>query len=309
MLKLMRREELKNYNKIIIALICMFVCLTFSDNISAKVFLDYDKLEDKFSFSPNQDDGLRVCITLAKDQNERCFNLYTNFESNESNVYSHSIGEIVLQGACCGREKDIERYFYRYISKIDDWILYKEINSSYIGPVFNYDEKTINFDESKTKIKLHTGNESISGKKYDAAFINPLEEKRKIRKNLVTLHDNQLRKFRRKKEIDIKLDLLEIFEYLSFFPLDAKNVEEYNNIAYFLSKNKQPWPALYLLDKITKQIPNRVTAHLNIADIYYEKSGIRLARKSYETYVSLMRTLGKASKVPKKVMLRLKEKD
>jgi tetratricopeptide (TPR) repeat protein len=89
--------------------------------------------------------------------------------------------------------------------------------------------------------------------------------------------------------------------------LNTQNIDDINNLAYYLqlqSKNKE---AIYLLQKILTKDSGRAVAWLNMGDAQWEISNIENAKKSYQKYISLMKSQEKdLNKIPKRVYERIK---
>ncbi|MFP9100017.1 hypothetical protein ACLI09_13290 [Flavobacterium sp. RHBU_24] len=102
-------------------------------------------------------------------------------------------------------------------------------------------------------------------------------------------------------------------------PLTAKNVQKYNDIAFYIlellpynqeKKASLTDSAIFLLDNITKSFPDRTVAWLNLADAYWEndRGHWKTAKKHYSKYLALMQIQGKdMNKVPQRVYQRLKQ--
>jgi tetratricopeptide (TPR) repeat protein len=88
---------------------------------------------------------------------------------------------------------------------------------------------------------------------------------------------------------------------------DTQKIDDINNLAYYLqlqSKNKE---AIYLLDKVLTKDPSRSVAWLNLGDAQWGIGDIENTKKSYQKYISLMKTQGKdLNKIPKRVYERIK---
>ena len=53
------------------------------------------------------------------------------------------------------------------------------------------------------------------------------------------------------------------------FNLSKENLREYNDIAYYLEQSKAYDEAVFLLEKIIKEFPNRTVAYINLGDAYW----------------------------------------
>lgn len=89
--------------------------------------------------------------------------------------------------------------------------------------------------------------------------------------------------------------------------INSSNVKKINNIAYNLSQSKNYYDAIFLLENLISQNPNRVVAYLNIADCYWETNQKSKAVDNYNKYILLMRSQKKdLKKIPKYVYERVK---
>ncbi|WP_299897201.1 tetratricopeptide repeat protein [uncultured Aquimarina sp.] len=85
-----------------------------------------------------------------------------------------------------------------------------------------------------------------------------------------------------------------------------KALVQYNDIAYYLEQGKAYKEAIFLLERIVKEAPNRTVAYINLGDAYWGIGEKEEAKKAYQTYVKQMKANGKASKIPKLVLKKIK---
>ena len=95
----------------------------------------------------------------------------------------------------------------------------------------------------------------------------------------------------RYKEMVLKAMLFE--EYLF-----KKNVNRYNNIAYYLQKAGHNKEAMILLKEIVNRFPNRMVAHYNLADVYWALGQKDKAHKHYGVYIEQMKKARKEKRIP-----------
>lgn len=109
------------------------------------------------------------------------------------------------------------------------------------------------------------------------------------------------------KNHKLDLDANDLEELINNEPLSEENIQEYNNIAFYLGENKKNNDAVFLLNKIIDKFPERVVAWLNIADIYWNLNNQEKAKNAYQKYLSLMKFQKKdLSKIPQRVYDRIK---
>jgi len=95
--------------------------------------------------------------------------------------------------------------------------------------------------------------------------------------------------------------------YLRVYPLSDANVLIYNDIGYYLEQAKAYDAAIFVLSAVVEKYPQRVVAHLNLADAYWGNDEQDNAGKHYEEYVNLMKDQDKdMSKIPQRVYDRIK---
>jgi tetratricopeptide (TPR) repeat protein len=95
--------------------------------------------------------------------------------------------------------------------------------------------------------------------------------------------------------------------YLKKYPLSDANLVIYNDMGYYLEQAKAYAAAIYLLRAVLEKYPQRIVAHLNIADAYWGNGEPEKAKKHYEEYVRLMKSQNKdMSKIPQRVYDRIK---
>ncbi|MCF6349697.1 MAG: tetratricopeptide repeat protein [Flavobacteriaceae bacterium] len=88
--------------------------------------------------------------------------------------------------------------------------------------------------------------------------------------------------------------------------INEKNISKYNDIAYYLEQSKLYEEAIFLLEEIIKNFPNRTVAYINLGDAYWGLENKEKAKKAYTTYITQMKVLGKEHKIPKQVFDRFK---
>ncbi len=93
---------------------------------------------------------------------------------------------------------------------------------------------------------------------------------------------------------------------INCFPLQSNNLTTYNDLAYYLQESGNNEEAIYLLEKIITQFPNRVVAYLNLADAYWNTNQKEKAKAHYKKYYNVMHQQNKnLSKIPNRVIERM----
>ncbi|WP_143145215.1 hypothetical protein [Arcobacter sp. LA11] len=101
------------------------------------------------------------------------------------------------------------------------------------------------------------------------------------------------------------------YELKNIFPMNIKNVESYNNIAYYMYKQKAYTMSLNILTDILLNFPSRKVAHYNYAQNAEKilknkiKNGFYLEQKNVDkhflSYIAQMLFDKKENKIPKKI--------
>ncbi|WP_299256748.1 tetratricopeptide repeat protein [uncultured Aquimarina sp.] len=108
-----------------------------------------------------------------------------------------------------------------------------------------------------------------------------------------------------------EFDKLELITDVTVLELALKNVEineeliKYNDIAYYLEQSKAYKEAVFLLEKIVKEAPKRTVAYINLGDAYWGLEEKEKAKEAYKTYIDQMKTNGKETKIPKRILERV----
>ncbi|MGE8528458.1 tetratricopeptide repeat protein [Chryseobacterium rhizosphaerae] len=97
--------------------------------------------------------------------------------------------------------------------------------------------------------------------------------------------------------------LSDIENMISEVPIQKDNIDQYNNLAYYLAQTKNGNQfAITILNEIIKKCPHRTVAYLNLADSYWIAGEKVKASINYQEYLSLMKSQKKdLKKVPKYV--------
>lgn len=97
-----------------------------------------------------------------------------------------------------------------------------------------------------------------------------------------------------------------IERYISEYSYSKADQQYYNDIAYYWQQAGFNDDAIWLLEKIISNSPDRVVAYLNLADAYWGKNEALNASKNYKKYSELMALSGKQQKIPSRVKERSK---
>ena len=193
-------------------------------------------------------------------------------------IYDNSKGSYGIRISCCASTKEYEEYIYSYNNKSKVWVL--ETSFEYTRrPKISFDitypkEKDIIYYEKQLDDLLKTTQTKFKEKNFDWI----------------------------EKEIN---DLFLIGKITHNVSLNSKNINKFNDLAYFLEQTeKGDALAIYLLEKIIKEFPNRTVAYINLGDAYWGLGEKVKAKEAYKTYIDQMKTKGKESKIPEVVLER-----
>lgn len=84
----------------------------------------------------------------------------------------------------------------------------------------------------------------------------------------------------------------------------SQNIELLNNLAFFLSEAGFAAQGIHFLKIVLDYSPQRLVAHLNLADSYWAVGDKGLAKKHYRRYMELHEEGKKSSKIPSRVSVR-----
>jgi len=85
-------------------------------------------------------------------------------------------------------------------------------------------------------------------------------------------------------------------------PITNKQVQNANDIGYFLEQANNLPAAEIFLKKVIEAFPKREVAYYNLGDVYRKQGNKRMAAIEYNTYVNLMNERKLQSKIPQKVL-------
>lgn len=111
----------------------------------------------------------------------------------------------------------------------------------------------------------------------------------------------------RNKEKLMQMDVYKIADILKANPISNENITLYNDAAFNLIEEGNFNEARIILLDIVNFSPDRVVAYLNLGDAQWGFEENEDAKKSYQKYLSLMKSQGKdLTKIPKRVYERTK---
>jgi hypothetical protein len=88
--------------------------------------------------------------------------------------------------------------------------------------------------------------------------------------------------------------------------LSKENLLFFNDCGYYLEQGGKYQEAIVVLSEVIAKFPDRIPAYLNIADAYLGLNNAQKAKENYQKYIELMTKAGKQTKIPKRVIDRVK---
>ena len=87
--------------------------------------------------------------------------------------------------------------------------------------------------------------------------------------------------------------------------ISTDNLSDYNDIAYWLEQAELYREAIYLLEALLEEHPDRTVAYINIGDAYWGIKNIEDAKKVYIIYIEQMKAKGLENKIPQRIFDRV----
>ncbi len=204
-------------------------------------------------------------------------------------------GLLDVDGSCASQGGQIYRYIYQWNKKEANWCLIRQITgekpditsgavvaTEMVSRVSGCAQLGVTDSltfESKDQVRRDIGLE--------------LESFKRIMGNAVAL-----------KTFASTLPDFQVSELASY--VDSEDVEDINNLAFYLVGNGRSDDAIPVLRAVTEKFPARVVARLNLADAYWSSNDKDLAVPQYKEYVKQMRAKGLSAKIPSRVLGRIK---
>lgn len=252
-----------------------------TSNFNSTIIVDYidnDNIKDTLSYVKQNDFIIGEIHTINVKLNFK-YNFEENLDTN-IDVPERGCLSFVTSGTGMGKVEEIE--FYNFDDNISNWIHTKSIiisnnfNNGQLSPTIEFSYHENDF-------------ETINDKKIKFKIIKP-----NIQDLTSIIKQAKLNKVNKYK----------IIEYIFNFPIDSKNVKQYNDLAFYIQKDDL---SLYILEIIIKKFPTRTVAYLNLADSYYILGNGLKAKENYKKYVKLMKDQKRnLKKIPKYVFERIK---
>lgn len=270
-------------------------------------YFDYDLNKDYILYGTKTNDGIYLYKNGKYKKNKFISSLYVffnDYDESTANFFinkSNENGTIII-GAERGASLKVTKILYfKYISNMDDWLLYKEENSE-----VEYEDHLPNIS-----VNYHPYSLGIDGKEYPAnekLYLQDSLQNKKISETIFTKEYNKLKSSKNLKKYNFKYSYEDLYLLIKNIPITETNIDKYNNFAYYLAQNEEKiLEAVYLYKQILKKFPDRIVAYLNLADSYWAIGKQEIAKENYKKYIVLMKSHKKdLKKIPKEVWERTK---
>lgn len=292
--------------------------LAFAETVTGRFDLDalpdtltYDVERAPASGDEDPDGGgtVTIRITLATpDARGRVVVRKRSFSERGAWVHARNPGEIVVSEKGDVASSTTYHSIYRYNPRVQDWLLVEELSEDKL-----FSERGWVHD---IRISYPGGAERLGGGTIDAAQAeteSAAARRTRLAGELAALHARLAaldRAHGLSKLPESPIDSLGVAELLQNVPVSAETVTAYNDVGYYLvltGNDVARFAAIDLLEQVVKARPDRTPAYLNLADACFdlEVTGAR-AKGAYARYVELMTREGKASKIPRRAIDRMR---
>lgn len=243
----------------------------------------------------NTEDGLK--LQYRSSQGEFSYNVKKYDECSMMGVYKiDSKRQFEISGSCPSQGGQIYEYVYEWNQSIAKWCLVRDISG----------EKS---DRTAGEVVPDAHVARVDGCIEPGSNAQLQYKSKEETKNDIL---NKMKEFEKIKSNDVEIQnfinalaMYDIYELAD--NVDSKTVEDINDIAYFLSENKRSYDAVILLQRITREFPDRAVAKLNLADAYWDNHFYEQAIPMYKNYQASMLRLGLGKKIPRRVVVRMSQ--
>jgi tetratricopeptide (TPR) repeat protein len=110
----------------------------------------------------------------------------------------------------------------------------------------------------------------------------------------------------KEENLNLVSDVERYKSMFSKYRLTKENVEDYNNLGYYLEQNEKYEEAVCILTEVVNRFPDRAVAWLNLGDAQWGRKQVSKAKENYLRYLSLIKSQVKdLKKVPERVHQRI----
>lgn len=238
--------------------------------------------------------GIVIKYYSPSKKNTREYFVENYDECSMMGVYAlKGVNQIVVDGSCPSQGGQIYRNVYEWNKNIGDWCLVREIT----GQRENVPDGVLFPSEQVARV---SGCARLGGSgKYQ------YESDGEVRSQISMELDQFKSIIRSRQQVEKYIGSLPqyaVAELVAY--IDGEDVEQINNIAFYLVEEGRPCEAVPVLSSIVSKFPDRVVAKLNLGDAYWGCALRSQASEQYRAYMSQMKALGKSGLVPKRVAQR-----
>lgn len=259
--------------------------------------LDGDGADDSVSIKRNIDDVL-VNIESSRMRLQKSITRPINSDCGQFVIYpTEKLGQLVIDQSCSSRQGQIYKEIYNWSDHHKSWLLDAIVQGESGDPVSGeLPNLQIEIIECCAAIETNSSGRRIKNAQEIEKELNArlmLSSKKLRDKNLLV---DELRQW----------DLYSIVMIAN--KLTKENLQNSNDLAYYLSENGKSLEACIILDSIVKKYPDRVVAQLNFADALWDLNGGEYRRRSiihYRMYLEKMKAANKESLIPQRVGVRV----
>ena len=270
---------------------------TIGDDSVVTGYFEGGTVPGKFQYRDSED-GARLLINYYSPSLNKTLT-YSVGKFDECSVMAMygipNSNQIVVDGSCFSRGGQIYEYIYEWNSRKENWCLIREITGERPDPALG----RIAPSERVSRVKGCPVLGMVGPYSYESRV--------ETTKNIAV----ELKKFRNssgERKILIEYlnsirsyDAAELVGYI-----DPGNVEDVNDLAFYLSEDGRSLDAIPLLEKIVEMFPGRVVAKLNLADAYWDRDFEKKAATLYGEYYREMSAINLKQQIPSRVFVRMK---
>jgi hypothetical protein len=295
------KEQYKKFIFILISCLC-FSIKSLGSTVTG--LFNNDTLIDTITYEsePNEKDYSPIKVSLSTSNGINHIHTIEYKVSEGTIIILHEKkGEIIILE--CGPTGGAPRYYnyFEYNSLVNNWCLVKMITVTSAISGEGYMPPIVEIDYKDGSIGINGETIEISKRSVERSEIR----KTRMQKHLIDLNDSLTGLYKGKQIKNIQksfYNINHIGELMYNIPISNTTLEIYNNLGYYFSFTDTALPtALYILEKIITQFPQRIVAYLNCADAYFNLGEKEKATLLYRKYADLMKKDGKENKIPKRV--------
>ncbi|MBR8311953.1 tetratricopeptide repeat protein [Burkholderia dolosa] len=204
--------------------------------------------------------------------------------------------QVVVDGSCPSQGGQIYEYVYEWSAAKKNWCLVREIT----GEKADISSGKITSSEHVSRVK----DCPILGAAGPYSYESRAETNKDIAIELKKFRDSVGARETLKRYVD-SLPSYSVSELVGY--LNSENVQEVNDLAFYLSENGRSLDVIPLLERIVAIFPKRVVAKLNLGDAYWDNNYKEQAAGLYKQYYDEMSSINLKEKIPERVFNRMRK--